>query len=99
MIRRDQRRVAAILAGKGSPADLAVAERVEPDNALERINARVVATRVAGENADDCRYERVTGSKLRKLDCKTVGDRQHHRDGARARMEKPRVCVPPGFGQ
>ncbi|MFZ5656304.1 MAG: hypothetical protein ACOY37_04475 [Pseudomonadota bacterium] len=98
LIRKDQARVQAILDGKSSLDELNVAERVELDNALERINALVVATREASEDRDVCRYERPTGSKLRKLDCMSAGDRQNHRDGARAYMEKPRICVPPGCG-
>ena len=56
-------------------------------------------TRQAGENRDECRVERPTGSKLKKLDCMSAGDRQNHRDGARAYMEKPRVCGGPNCGQ
>lgn len=98
LVRKDQARVQALLQGRSSLDDLGVAERVELDNALERINAVVVGTRQATEDRDVCRYERPTGSKLRKLDCMSAGDRQNHRDGARAYMEKPRVCVPPGCG-
>ena len=99
LIRKDQGRVQGLIDGKSSLDELSIADRVELDNALERINALVVATRQASENSDVCRYERPTGSKLRKLDCMSAGDRQNHRDGARAYMERPRVCVPPGCGQ
>lgn len=99
LIRKDHARVAAILADNATLDDLGVAERVELDNALERINALVVATRQAEEDADVCHYERKTGTKLPKLDCATAAQRRNHRDGARAYMEKPRVCVPPGCGQ
>ena len=99
LVRKDQARVAKLLDGKASLDDLGVAERVELDNALERINALVVGTRGADEGRDVCRYERVTGSKMRKLDCATAAERGNARDNARAYLEKPRVCVPPGCGQ
>ena len=99
LIRKDQARIAKLLDGKAALADLGVAERVELDNALERINAAVVGTRGADEDADICRYERNTSSKIRKLDCATASQRQNSRDGARAYLEKPRVCMPPGCGQ
>lgn len=98
LVRKDQGVVRTVLEGKNSLEELNVAERVTLDNALERINALVVATREASEDRDVCRYERVTGSKLRKLDCATAADRQNARDGARAYMEKPKICIPPGCG-
>jgi hypothetical protein len=99
LIRKEQARVASLLEGRTSLDDLGVADRVQLDNALERINAFVVATRQAAEDADVCRYERNTSSKIRKLDCATASQRQNSRDGARAYLEKPRICVPPGCGQ
>lgn len=99
LVRKDQTVVRSVLEGRNSLDELNVAERVTLDNALERINARVVATRQAEEEADVCRYERVTGSKMRKLDCATAAERQNARDGGRAYLEKPRICIPPGCGQ
>jgi hypothetical protein len=98
LIRKDQARVRSLIEGR-TLDDLGVAERVELDNALERINALVMATRQADEARDVCRYERPTGSKLRKLECMTAAARGNHRDGARAYLDRPRVCVPPGCGQ
>lgn len=99
LVRKDQTVVRSVLEGRNSLDELNVAERVTLDNALERINARVVATRQAEEDADVCRYERVTGSKMRKLDCATAAERQNAREGGRAYLEKPRICIPPGCGQ
>lgn len=99
LIRKENSRVLEMLEGQPSLDALGVAERVQLDNALERINALVVGTRRASEDADVCRYERNTSSKIRKLDCATASERQNSRDGARAYMEKPRICVPPGCGQ
>lgn len=98
LIRKEQGRVSKILEGKSSLDALGIAERAQLDNALERINAFVVGTREAGEDADVCRYERNTSSKIRKLDCATASQRQNSRDGARAYLEKPRICIPPGCG-
>lgn len=98
LIRKDQARVEAALAGKARLDDLNVAERTDLDNALERINARVVATRQAEEARDNCRYEVTTGSHMRKLSCATAGDRGDMRRNARAYMERPRICAGPGCG-
>ena len=47
LLRKDQARVQAILGANASLDQLSVEERVEFDNALERINALVVGTRRA----------------------------------------------------
>lgn len=98
LIRKDQATVFKLLEGNARLDDMNVAERVELDNALERIGAHLAGTRQAAEQRDVCRYERVSGSKHRKLVCKTSEERQNARDGARAWMEKPKVCIPPGCG-
>jgi hypothetical protein len=98
LIRKDQAAVFRLLGDNARLEDLNVAERVELDNALERIGAHLAGTREAAEQRDVCRYERVSGSKHRKLVCASSDERQNARDGARAWMEKPRVCIPPGCG-
>lgn len=98
LIRKDQATVSRLLADNASLDDMNVAERVELDNALERIGAHLAGTRQAAEQRDVCRYERVSGSKHRKLVCATSDERQNARDGARAWMEKPKICIPPGCG-
>lgn len=98
LIRKEQAVVFKLLEANAMLEDMNVEERVRLDNALERINALLVGTRQAAEQRDDCRYERVSGSKHRKLVCATSDERQHARDGARAYMEKPRICIPPGCG-
>lgn len=98
LIRKDQATVFKLLEGNARLDDMNVAERVELDNALERIGAHLAGTRQAAEQRDVCRYERVSGSKFRKLVCATSDERQNARDGARAWMEKPKICIPPGCG-
>lgn len=72
---------------------------MELDNALARIKALAFAARQAGEDADAGHEERKTGTVLMKLDCATAGQCRDRRDGARALIEKPRICAPPGCGQ
>ncbi|WP_144812225.1 hypothetical protein [Aerolutibacter ruishenii] len=95
-IRKEQGEVFAI-AGKNARFDqLNVQEQIRLENALERINAHFVGTRVAQENQDTCWTEAKTGSKLKVTRCGTQEERDETRRGARAWLEKPRICVPPG---
>jgi hypothetical protein len=66
--------------------------------ALESINAEVVGTRGAQEQRDVCWTEAKTGSKMKVARCGTQEEIDETRHGARAWMERPKVCVPPGCG-
>lgn len=98
VIRREQEAVFAIAGGTTRFDQLNIEEQIRLENALERINANVVGTRVAQENQDTCWTEAKTGSKLKVTRCGTQEEIDEARRGARAWMEKPRICVPPGCG-
>lgn len=98
VIRREQEAVFAIAGSNTRLDQLNIEEQIRLENALERINANVVGTRVAQENQDTCWTEAKTGSKLKVTRCGTQEEIDEARRGARAWMEKPRICVPPGCG-
>jgi hypothetical protein len=94
LVRKDQDIVFALLERKPNVEAMNIQERVNLDNALERINAAVQGTRVADDGKDVCRYQSVAGSRQKRLVCGTQDDRDHAREGARAYLEKPRICSP-----
>ena len=59
---------------------------------------RRVGTRVAQENRDVCWTEAKSGSKLKVTRCGTQEEIDEARRGARAWMEKPKICSGPGCG-
>lgn len=91
-VRKDQDIVFELLQRKPTLEAMNIQERVNFDNALERINAAVQGTRMAADGKDVCRYQSVAGSRQKRLVCGTQDDRDHAREGARAYLEKPRVC-------
>jgi hypothetical protein len=88
----------AITRGKTKLDDLSIGEKIQMENALERINAEVKNTRVASDEQNVCWRERVSGSTLKKTRCGTKAEMREAREGARDYMEKPKVCVPPDCG-
>lgn len=98
MIRKEQESVFAVAGSNTRFDQLNIQEQIQLENALERINANVVGTRVAQENKDVCWTEAKTGSKLKVTRCGTQEEIDEARRGARAWMEKPKICVPPGCG-
>lgn len=98
MIRKEQESVFAVAGSNTRFDQLNIQEQIQLENALERINANVVGTRVAQENKDVCWTEAKTGSKLKVTRCGTQEEIDDARRGARAWMEKPKICVPPGCG-
>lgn len=97
-IRKAQEQVFALIEGKQQLDMLTIDEKVSLENALERINAQVRGTRLAGEDQQVCWRERTTGSMVEVTRCGTREEIDEARRGARAFMEKPRVCIPPGCG-
>lgn len=97
-VRKAQEQLFRLADGKTQLDQLNIEERVQFENALEAINAEVVGTRVAQESRDVCWTEAKTGSKLKVTRCGTQEEIDEARRGARAWMEKPKICVPPGCG-
>lgn len=98
VVEKDQAVVFSILDRNATMDDLDLEERIRLDNAIERIIGALGGTALAQSNQEVCRNERVSGSKLKKVTCETQGDKDRDREGARAWMEKPKVCIPPGCG-
>ena len=97
-VRRDQDIVFELLQRKPTLEAMNIQERINLDNALERINASLQGTRVATEKKDVCRYQSVTGSREKQMVCGTQDARDIAREGARAYLEKPRICGAPPCG-
>ena len=85
--------------GKTSMDQLAIHEKVQLENALERINAQLVGTTAAGANQEVCWREKMVGSKLHVTRCASQQELDQTREGARGFLGRPRICVPPGCGQ
>lgn len=98
-LRREQAKVAAILEENASLADFSIDERVALDNALQRINAIVVATRTADESQRVCKSEKATGSHVRKVVCHSKLEWEQIAEAARAYKSRYYICVPPGCGE
>lgn len=96
LIRKAQTEVFAITDGKTRLDELNIDDKVRLENALERINAQVVGTRVAQDAQQVCWREAKSGSTVKVTRCGTQAERDQVREGARAYMEKPKICIPPG---
>lgn len=97
-VRNAQAEVFALTQGKPSLDDMNIEEKVRLENALERINAEISGTRLSSEEKQVCWRERKSGSKLIVTRCGSQAEIDQAREGARAWMEKPKICVPPGCG-
>ena len=93
-VKRDQATVFELLERKPTLEAMNIEERVNLENALERINAAVQGTRLAQDSKEICRYQKIVGSHEKQLVCGSQDARDHAREGARAYLEKPRICAP-----
>lgn len=97
-VARDQGEVFALATGKASWDAMTIEEKVRVENALERINALVLNTRRSAGNKQTCWREKKLGSKTTITRCATQDELDAAREGGRAWMERPKVCIPPGCG-
>lgn len=97
-VRKAQKEVFALAEGKSTLDEFSIDEKVQLENALERINAEVKGGRLAKEEQNVCWRERKSGSTMKVTRCGTQAERDEAREGARAYLDKPRICVPPGCG-
>ena len=97
-IRKAQLEVFALIEGKARIEALTIDDKVRLENALERINAEIKGTRLAGEEQQVCWRERASGTKMRVTRCGTQEEVDQAREGARAWMAKPKICSGPGCG-
>ena len=92
-IRKAQKEVFAVIVGKNALDELSIDETVRLENALERINAEVKGGRLASDAQEVCWREQKTGSQVKVTRCGTEAERRQTREGARAFMEKAKVCA------
>ena len=98
IMRKAQAEFFRLVEGKTTLDQLAIDDKVQLENALERINAEFVNTNAARANQEVCWREHTTGSKMRATRCGTQQEIDEVREGARGFMLKPKICMPPGCG-
>jgi hypothetical protein len=77
---------------------LAIHEKVQLENALEKINAQIVGSNRAAADQNVCWREKTIGSKFDNTRCATQQEIDEAREGARLFLEKPKICSGPGCG-
>lgn len=96
-VRRAQKEVFAVTEGKSTLGELDINQKIRLENALEQINAQVKGGGHAATGEQEvCWRERKSGSTVKVTRCGTQAERDQIREGARAWMEEPKVCVIPG---
>ena len=98
IMRKAQAEFFRLVEGKTTLDQLAIDDKVQLENALERINAELVNTNAARANQEVCWREHMTGSKMQVTRCGTQQEIDEAREGARGFMLKPKICMPPGCG-
>lgn len=98
IMRKAQDEFFRLVEGKTTMDQLAIDEKVQLENALERINAQFVGTSAASANQQVCWRETKTGSKMQVTRCASQQEIDQAREGGRGFLEKPKICVPPGCG-
>ena len=98
IMRKAQAEFFRLVEGKTTLDQLAIDDKVQLENALERINAELVNTNAARANQEVCWREHTTGSKMRATRCGTQQEIDEVREGARGFMLKPKICMPLGCG-
>lgn len=98
IMRKAQAEFFRLVEGKTTLDQLAIDDKVQLENALERINAELVNTNAARANQEVCWREHTTGSKMRATRCGTQQEIDEAREGARGFLLKPKICSGPGCG-
>jgi hypothetical protein len=98
IMRKAQAEFFRLVDGKTSMDQLAIHEKVELENALEKINAQVVGTNRSATNQNLCRQEKTVGSHMVYTRCATQQEIDDARDGTRLFLEKPKICSGQGCG-
>lgn len=97
-IRRAQAEVFRLIDGRSSMDELNISEKVQLENALERINANFVGTRAAGREQLVCKRVALTGTGMKTTRCAPQSEWDQLRETSRNSLEKQRICEPPGCG-
>lgn len=92
-IQRAQAEVFALIEGKERLDELDIGQKVELENALERINANYVGTLAAGGDQQVCKRVPLTGSSVKTTRCASQAEWDRLRQASRDSLEKPRICA------
>jgi len=92
MIRKSQQQVFAVTEGKSRLDQLTMDEKIQLENALERINAEVKNTRAGHDEKQVCWREKQTGTTINVTRCGTEAEKREAREGARDFLDRPKVC-------
>lgn len=98
IMRKAQDEFFRLVEDKTTMDQLAIHEKVQVENALERINAQLVGTNAASADQNVCWREQTTGSKRTGTRCGTQQEIDQAREGARGFLERPKICSGPGCG-
>lgn len=98
-IRKEQAAVFALLDARPSLDEMPVKDRIALDGSLQRINAALVGTSAADRNQRECRHETTTGSRMKKVTCRTKNEWAQIAEEARAYRNRNLICVPPCCGE
>lgn len=98
IMRKAQDEFFRLVEDKTTMDQLAIHEKVQVENALERINAQLVGTNAASADQNVCWREKTTGTKMNTTRCGTQQEIDQAREGARGFLLKPKICSGPGCG-
>jgi hypothetical protein len=98
IMRKAQAEFFRLVDGKTSMDQLAIHEKVELENALEKINAQLLGTNRAAADQNVCWREKTSGTRLHVTRCGTQEEIDDAREGAQRFLLKPKICEPPGCG-
>jgi hypothetical protein len=90
-----QGRVFTLLDGVTDVDQMTPHQRIELFNALEEVKAVIESNE---DDRQECWRERKLGSMRHITRCATVAERRQARDGGRAWLGDPSVCIPVGGG-
>lgn len=92
VIRKAQIEVFALTEGKAALSELSMDQKVQLENALERINAQVKNTKAGHDDRQVCWREQKSGSTVKVTRCGSESEMREAREGARDWLERPKTC-------
>ena len=91
-IRKAQTEVFALTDGKAGLDALSMEQKIQLENALQRIKAEMKGTRQASAEQEVCWREPKIGSTVKVTRCATQAERDRLREDARTDLARPRIC-------
>lgn len=92
VVRKAQTEVFALTQGKATLAELSMDQKVQLENALERISALVKNTKAGHDEKQVCWREQKAGSNVKVTRCGSEAEVREAREGARDWLERPKTC-------